>query len=134
MYEDKKLLKRFLKENFNFTVLRKAGVFTKEMRYDYVSQANKICYMYGYKTVYEYGAEDFTCHITYTEDVALMNVGNDGELKSEPFITRHEGHEPDTFVKNQNGAVVYSAGHSSINLVAFFENLLSDYIEQTTEA
>lgn len=41
-----------------------------------------------------------------------------------------DGYEPDTFVKNQNGKVIYSAGPSSLNLVAFFENLLEDYIEE----
>lgn len=40
------------------------------------------------------------------------------------------GHEPDTFVKNQQGAVIYSAGHSSLNLVDFFENLLEDYLDE----
>jgi len=39
-------------------------------------------------------------------------------------------HEPDTFVKNQHGNVIYSAGHSSLNLVAFFENLLEDYLDE----
>jgi hypothetical protein len=41
-----------------------------------------------------------------------------------------DGHEPDTFVKNQHGVVIYSAGHSSLNLVAFFENLLEDYLDE----
>ena len=41
-----------------------------------------------------------------------------------------DGHEPDTFVKNEHGNVIYSAGHSSLNLVAFFENLLEDYLDE----
>ncbi len=41
-----------------------------------------------------------------------------------------DGHEPDTFVKNEHGAFIYSSGHSSINLVSFFENLLEDYIDE----
>jgi hypothetical protein len=39
-------------------------------------------------------------------------------------------HEPDTFVKNQHGNVIYSTGHSSLNLIAFFENLLEDYLDE----
>lgn len=39
-----------------------------------------------------------------------------------------DGHEPDTFVKNEHGVVIYSAGHSSLNLKAFFENLIEDFV------
>lgn len=41
-----------------------------------------------------------------------------------------DGHDPNTFVKNQHGNVIYSAGHSSLNLLAFFENLLEDYLDE----
>lgn len=40
-----------------------------------------------------------------------------------------DGHEPDTFAQNQNGEVFYTAGRSTINLVVFFEHLLSDYLD-----
>ena len=39
-------------------------------------------------------------------------------------------HEPGTFVKNEHGNYIYSAGHSSLNLVSFFEFLLEDYIDE----
>lgn len=42
-------------------------------------------------------------------------------------------HEPDTFIKNENGVVMYSAGHSSINLTLFFEDLLRDFIDNINE-
>lgn len=42
-------------------------------------------------------------------------------------------HEPDTFVKNENGVAMYSAGHSSINLTLFFEDLLRDFIDGINE-
>ena len=45
-----------------------------------------------------------------------------------------KGHEPGTFVKNEHGNIVYSAGHSSLNLTAFFENILSDYSEEVKTA
>jgi len=44
-----------------------------------------------------------------------------------------EGHEPDTFVKNAQGVVMYSAGGSSLNLTAFFESLIEDFIESEHE-
>lgn len=44
-----------------------------------------------------------------------------------------EGHEPDTFVKNESGNIIYSAGHSSLNLVVFFESILSDFSEEIRE-
>ena len=41
-----------------------------------------------------------------------------------------EEQEPDTFIKNEHGAVIYSAGNSSLNLVVFFESLLEDFMKQ----
>lgn len=40
-----------------------------------------------------------------------------------------EGQEEDTFVKNEHGVYIYRAGHSRINLKAFFEELVEDWIE-----
>lgn len=40
-----------------------------------------------------------------------------------------ESYEPGTFVKNEHGAYIYSAGHSSINIEIFFQELLEDFIE-----
>lgn len=59
-----KLLKAFMKEHFDFGALRKAGFFTKEMRGDYKAQAERVCQRFGYKTVYEYGSQEISCHIT----------------------------------------------------------------------
>lgn len=39
-----------------------------------------------------------------------------------------DGHEPDTFVKNNHGVPIYSAGASSLNIQTFFEMLLEDFI------
>ena len=41
-----------------------------------------------------------------------------------------DGHEEDTFIKNEHGNVIYSAGPTSLNLTAFFVNLLEDYQEK----
>lgn len=55
--------------------------------------------------------------------------------KIEQFVKEWiEGHEPDTFVKNESGNIIYSSGHSSLNLVAFFKNILSDYSEEIRES
>lgn len=58
------VLKRFVQEHFPFTPLRKAGFFTSEMRGDYKAQAARVCQWFGYKSVYEYGAEEIRCHVT----------------------------------------------------------------------
>lgn len=41
-----------------------------------------------------------------------------------------DSHEPDTFVRNSYGQIMYSAGYSSLNLTIFFEMLLSDFVEE----
>lgn len=40
-----------------------------------------------------------------------------------------DGHEEDTFIKDQYGVYWYSAGATSLNLKAYFERLLEDFIE-----
>lgn len=40
-----------------------------------------------------------------------------------------DGHEPDTFIKNEYGVYLYSAVPVSINLKIFFETLLEDFVE-----
>lgn len=44
-----------------------------------------------------------------------------------------KSHEPDTFVANEHGAYIYENKHSYINIQAFFENLLEDFIEDNKE-
>jgi hypothetical protein len=75
--EEDAVLKRFMLEHFPFTPLRKSGFFTKEMRGDYAAQAKRVCDHFGYKTVYEYGAEEIRCHVTYAGKRPL----------DEPFVT-----------------------------------------------
>lgn len=59
------VLKRFMIEFFPFTEFRKAGFFTKEMKGDYYAQAKRVCDFFGYKSVFEYGAEEIRCHLSY---------------------------------------------------------------------
>lgn len=86
-------LKNFMLEHFDFDGLRNAGVFKGIKKKDYQAQADRICHIFGYKTVFEYGTEDIRCHITYgSGEMGLgcdrpLNVDEKGELKPEPFIT-----------------------------------------------
>lgn len=81
MTEDQEIedevLKNFMTEFFPFDSFLKIGFFKKEMRDNYQAQADKVCHFFGYKTVYEYGAEEIRCHISYGED----------RPKNEPFVT-----------------------------------------------
>mgnify|MGYP001547740347 FL=1 len=65
--KDPELLKRFMKEFFPYSILRKAGLFTKEMRGDYYAQAVRVCNQMGLSTIYEYGSQEIRCHLTYME-------------------------------------------------------------------
>lgn len=75
---DSGVLKRFMKEFFPYTQLKQAGFFTKEMKGNYELQAKRVCEIFGYKTVYEYGAITTQCHISY---------GDKKQIQDEPFIT-----------------------------------------------
>jgi hypothetical protein len=48
-------LKNYLKENFDFRGLKKAGVFSKEIKFnDYEQQAKRICSRLGLKSIYDF--------------------------------------------------------------------------------
>ena len=84
-----------MKEFFPFTEFKKMGFFTKEMKGDYEAQAEKVCKFFGYKTVFEYGAKEIRCHLTYASGIdpagldssRPLSVDQEGELKTEGFIT-----------------------------------------------
>jgi hypothetical protein len=69
-----KLLKSFMKEHFDFNGLLKAGFFTKEMRGDYKAQAERVCHRFGFKTVYEYGSIEISCHLTEDNATKFITV------------------------------------------------------------
>ena len=73
--EKDEVLKNFMKENFHFPSLLKLGFFTKEMKNDYKAQAKRVCEFFDYKTVFEYGAEEIRCHITYAKGKRPENEG-----------------------------------------------------------
>ena len=80
------LLKKFIKEQFPpFSQCVKMGLFTKEMKGDYEAQSKRICDFFGYESVFEYGAETVSCHLSMAEPEMFVN--EKGELHQEPFIT-----------------------------------------------
>ncbi len=63
--EKDEVLERFMKEFFDFNTLKKAGFYGEEIKKsDYKAQAERVCQFFGYKTVYEYGANEVVCHIS----------------------------------------------------------------------
>ena len=82
-----KALLSFIKEHFDFSALKKAGVFPKDMKFnDYEGQAKVICHVFGLSNIYEYGKHEIRCHISYVGDRPL-HINKAGELKPEPFVT-----------------------------------------------
>ena len=76
------VLEKFMKENFPYPEFKKMGFFTKEMKGDYKAMAEKICWFFGYKTVYEYGAKEIRCHLTLDDRLTITEDG----IHEEPFI------------------------------------------------
>lgn len=50
-----KYLKKYLKDNFDFKELKKAGFFAADIKStDYDKQAERICLWFGFKNIYEW--------------------------------------------------------------------------------
>jgi len=61
-------VKDFMKENFDFSALKKAGVFAKDMKFnDYEGQAKRICDMFSLESIFDYENIGRGCfaHISY---------------------------------------------------------------------
>ena len=71
-------LENFMEEFFPFKEMEEIGFFSKEMKGDHKAQAEKVCKLFGYKTVYEYGAKEVRVHLSYAEG---------HEPEGEPFVT-----------------------------------------------
>ena len=83
--KESKALKSFLKENFAYSSLKKAGFFKDVKFNDYEGQAKKLCDFFGYKNIYEYGKHEIRCHISYAGDRPI-EVDENGKLKTIPFV------------------------------------------------
>lgn len=80
-------LKNYMQEHFDFSSMKKAGIFPKEMKFnDYEAQAKHLCKFFGYESIYEYSKHEIRCHISYAGERPLI-INKDGQLKPEPFIT-----------------------------------------------
>lgn len=80
------VLKCFLKDNFDFSGLKKSGFFPKEMKHtDYEGQAKKICEYFGLESIFDYGKHEIRCHISYAGERSSY-VNDKGELKVTPFV------------------------------------------------
>lgn len=56
---EKQKLRAYLKDNFCFSTLKKAGFFKKDIKStDYEAQAARICTFFGYESIYEYSANE----------------------------------------------------------------------------
>ena len=87
MSDKEKLLKAFMQEHFPYSEFKKVGLFPKEIKGNYQAQAERVCMFFGYKTVYEFGAKEIRCHISYAQNERPLFVDENGRLKIEPFIT-----------------------------------------------
>lgn len=82
--EKDEVLKNFMLEHFDFDAFKKAGFYGKEIkRKDYRAQADRICWFFGFNTIYEYGTKEIRCHISYGSGPAGLGSDRNGE----PFIT-----------------------------------------------
>jgi hypothetical protein len=61
-------LKQYMQDNFYYPALKKAGVFSKETKFnDYAKQAAVLCRFFGLESIYDYSniGRGKYCHITY---------------------------------------------------------------------
>lgn len=92
MTKDDQLLKDFLNDHFDFYTLKKVGFFPKEVKKkDIHAQAEKLCKLFGYKTIYEYGAKVIHAHISYADGHRPSSVNEQGEYEQAPFVEKFGG-------------------------------------------
>lgn len=80
--EDVKL-KQFMLENFDFSAMKGAGFYKKEIRKnDFKAQADRVCQFFGYKTVYEYNPPEIVEHESGTIATGKFSdtINDKGEL------------------------------------------------------
>lgn len=88
-----KALKVYMQTHFNFSVLKKSGLFPKEMKFnDYEGQAKRICTFFGFENIYEYSKHEIRCHISYASGFdglgsdRPISVNERGEMIIPPFV------------------------------------------------
>ena len=64
------ILQAFMLENFDYSGLKKAGVYGKGIKKsDYKAQAERICYHFCLNSIFEYGQDEIRCHISTGENM-----------------------------------------------------------------
>lgn len=91
-------LKQFLNDHFHFATLKKAGLFSKDIKFnDYEGQAKRICESLGIQSIYDYTeiGKGVRYHVTEVKHNRfapfVRTIGGEGKsakiipLKSEPL-------------------------------------------------
>lgn len=89
--EDDRILKEFLDEHIDFYALRKVGLFKGLKKSDIHQQAEILCKLFGYKTVFEYKAHSTYAHISYVDGHRPSWVNEKGEYEQAPFVEKIGG-------------------------------------------
>lgn len=89
--EDDRILKEFLDEHIDFYSLRKAGLFKGLKKSDIHKQAEILCKLFGYKTVFEHKTHPIYAHISSADGHRPSWVNEKGEYKQTPFVEKNSG-------------------------------------------
>jgi hypothetical protein len=80
LFERDTKLADYMQEHFDFSSMKKMGIFPKEMKKnDYEGQAERICYHFGYDEVYEYTRTEIRCHLSMVIPKGVHSIA--------PFVT-----------------------------------------------
>ena len=62
-------LKKFIEDNIPFEELKEIGFFSKETKKNHYEKiAERVCWHFGLKSIYDYNSVSFTAHISYSEE------------------------------------------------------------------
>lgn len=84
-------LKEYMRDNFDFSSLKKSGVFPKEIKYnDYEAQAKIVCKIFGLESIYDYSniGRGIPCHISYVHSTPFTRFV---EFINGPLLTVVDG-------------------------------------------
>lgn len=79
-FEEEDRLRDFMKDNFPFASFKKMGIFKDLDKNDYKKQAERICDIFGYESVYEYTAPEFYPDSSFVSGKFPDEVNKSGEL------------------------------------------------------
>lgn len=90
---DQEKLRQFMLDHFDFDSLKQVGFWPKgTRRTDFEAQAARVCHYFGYKSVYEYGAELVeVTEILHTNDLTGQQERTGVALVSSPDRINEQG-------------------------------------------